>query len=519
MEPDSQDEVVAFLGDPNTHHLSSAPEKIETHGAIVFLAGEQVYKIKRNVSYPYMDFSTLEKRKAACIAEIEVNRKNAPNLYVGVIPITRDSGRLQLGGQGHVVEWAVHMRRFDETRTLDRLAINGELTPGIIDQLAGAIADNHRLAPVHLGNDAALEMEKVIDQTLAELGKRSAVLNSSLLPRLSEALRSAHRTNKKTLAARAKAGHVRHCHGDLHLGNIVLIGDSPVLFDAIEFDPSLATIDILYDLSFVVMDLCHRRLQPLACRLLNRYLWHKEKAGQDIEGLSPFPLFLALRACIRANVLATKADLTATRDQALPEIRAYLDDALTFLASARPIVMAIGGLSGSGKSTISDLLAPHFTAAPGAIQLRSDIERKRLLGVGQFTHLDAEAYDATVTQEVYDELRRSEETAIRAGRSAILDATFIREADRNGVEDIARNNHVPFLGFWLSAPSDVLKARLAVRGRDASDATVTVLEKQLRMNIGRLDWQVVDASASAAEVVNQILAHVKIADFQPAADG
>jgi aminoglycoside phosphotransferase family enzyme len=394
MEPDNQDEVIAFLGDPNTHHLSSAPKKIETHGAIVFLAGDQVYKIKRNVVYPYMDFSTPEKRKAACLAEIEVNRKNAPDLYVGTVPITRNNCRLQLGGQGHVVEWAVHMRRFDETRTLDRIAIKGELTPGVIDQLAGVVADNHRLAPVRFENDATVQIEKVIGQTLAELEKRCAGLDPNLLPRLSQSLQDAYRTNKAVLADRGRGGHVRRCHGDLHLGNIVLIEGQPVLFDAIEFDASLATIDTLYDLAFLVMDLCHRRLQPLACRLLNHYLWHSEQISQDIEGLALFPFFLALRACIGANVLAAQADLSGSRDQSSREIRAYLDSALMYLAPTRPIVMAIGGLSGSGKSTISDLLAPHFPPTPGAIQLRSDIERKRHFGVGQFIRLGSEAYSS-----------------------------------------------------------------------------------------------------------------------------
>jgi aminoglycoside phosphotransferase family enzyme/predicted kinase len=481
--------------------------KIETHGAVVFLAGENVYKIKRAVSYPYMDFSTLEKRKTACEAEISVNRRFAPDIYLGVVPIVRSASHLRLGGPGSVVEWAVHMRRFDETRTFDRLAEAGKLTNVQIDKLAATIWNDHNRARAHHDGTFPAHLEKVIHQILGELEHRCRATNPDRLPYLSRDLQAAYDSQKPLLEARVRAGHVRRCHGDLHLRNIVLIGGEPVLFDAIEFDPVIATIDTLYDLAFLIMDLCHRQSRSLACRLLNQYVW-LDNTGSEIAGLALFPLFLALRASIRAAVLAARVDITGTDEGARREIQAYLEDAWRFLRPSSPEVVAIGGLSGSGKSTIAALLAPLMGAAPGAVHLSSDIERKRLFGVAPLTRLPPAAYDAAASRNVYRSLQERQKSALTAGRSVVMEATFLDPAFREQMEQSATEHGVPFTGIWLSAPHATLEARLHARTNDVSDATRTVLQNQFQRDIGAINWHMVDASLSPDRVTESILALV-----------
>ena len=499
-----QQEVADFLSDPATHNLKTNPVRIETHASIVVLAGGNAYKIKRAVSYPYLDFSTLEKRRAACEAELSVNRKNAPDIYLDVIPITRAPGNgLSLGGTGDVVEWAVHMRRFDEAATLDHLADSGRLTRNIVDDLAAAVRRSHDSAPVNRSLDPVAQMQNVISQTSDELKERCGG-RCAFLPELLSNLQASLDQQSELIRARANQGHVRHCHGDLHLRNIAMINGKPVLFDAIEFDPALATIDTLYDLSFLVMDLCHRRLGPLGCRFLNRYLWETKGEGEEIAGLALLPLFLALRACIRAVVLAAQSELTHT-DKLWTDIKAYLADARDFLQPNPTQIVAIGGLSGSGKSSISDLLAPCLGAAPGAVQVRSDIERKRLFGVPALTRLGPEAYSQTASQDVYGVLMELAEAAARAGRCAVVDATFLHGLSRQQIEEMTRHCGASFTGIWLDAPATVLRRRIVSRSADASDATVLVLEKQLQENTAPETWHRIDASESPDGVLRQVL--------------
>jgi uncharacterized protein len=498
-----QDEVLAFLADAQSHQLNEAPVRIDTHGAIVFLAGDDVYKVKRAISYPYMDFSTLARRKAACEAEIEVNRLNAPDIYIGVVPITQDANRLRLGGSGPVVEWAVHMRRFDENATLDNLAGKNRLSPELIDGLAQIVSDSHKRSPVHQYANIAANVEQVITQTIGELRARCGRDQGDIIAKLDDLLKRNLVGHRTALIARAAGGYVRRCHGDLHLRNIVLIDRKPVLFDAIEFDETIATIDILYDLAFLVMDLLHRGFRELACRLLNRYLWASGSARDDIAGLSLLPMYLAIRACIRAAVLGAQRELTG-RAHLQADLSAYLSEALSYLNPEPAGVIAIGGLSGSGKSTISDLVAPSVGRAPGAIQLRSDIERKKRFGVAQTVRLDAAAYNDHVSDDIYSSLCELADLAIHSDRSVIVDATFLEERWRRQAAAIAQDHRAFFHGIWLTGGGALLASRLRRRGKDVSDATVSVLQSQLQENVGVLDWHRIDASQVADQVASEI---------------
>ena len=508
MDPtEDQSEVFALLADPATHGLEEAVTRIDTHGAVVFLAGRDVYKVKRAVLFPFMDFSTLEKRRAACENEIAVNKRNAPDLYLGTVPIRRGARGLELGGTGgQIVEWAVHLRRFDETKTLDRLAEKGELDLSIIAQLAEIMVAAHEHAP-RRDHGATEDFRRRLEDTVE--GLAADVFAPSAVAALRARFMAAYAENEPLLRAREGQGKVRLCHGDVHLRNIVLLDGRPVLFDAIEFDDSLATVDILYDLAFVLMDLWQRDLHVHANLLLNRYLWRCANIEQELEGLAALPLFLALRAAIRARVTAALGKLEpAAREARGREARRFLAAAEDFLTPQTTRLVAIGGFSGSGKSTLGRELAPRIGRAPGALHLRSDIERKRLFAAGEYERLPDEAYRSDISDAAYERLRRLAEIALRAGQSVIVDAVHAKPEERDALIEAAARANAPFTGLWLDAPLDALVARVAGRKDDASDATAAVVREQASQDIGRLDWARLDAGLPLSALVQEALKRI-----------
>ncbi len=496
MAQDSdQSEVFAFLGDAATYGISEPVKRIETHGAAVFLAGPDAYKVKRAVHYPYMDFSTLEKRKAACESELVINRETAPSLYLGVVPIARDGSGLHLGGRGEVVEWAVHLKRFDEEATLDRVVARGEeLESQLIASLARAVEAMHRGAPIRDGTHATHALRDALDETLDELRRAPRFVSPPLIASLGGRMTSLFDALELLLISRGRKGHVRRCHGDLHLRNIVRIDGAPIIFDALEFDDALATTDTLYDLAFLLMDLCQHGLRAQANHLLNHYLWRCADEKGEIEGLKLLPLFLALRALIRAKVTITQMQGAPDHADLKPAIQSYVNSALGFLDVAPPCVIAIGGLSGTGKTTLALALAPFIGALPGAVHLRSDVERKRLFHVGATERLAADAYAPDVSARVYAKLNEYAGAALDAGRSVILDATFRDESERTAAEVMARSCGAAVTGIWLEAPAELLLERVRARQNDASDATPRILAAQLEAAPVAIGWTRLDAS-------------------------
>lgn len=503
-----QTEVHAFLGIPGTHNLTEPIKRIDTHGAVVFLAGPNAYKVKRAVRFPFMDYSTLERRRAACEAEVAVNRPNAPDLYVGVLPITRSGGNLALGGNGEVVEWAVHMRRFDERRTLDRVAEAGALTPALIAKLARAIHVSHEKAFRREGGPATAALARYIEQNHEALTETPELFPPDRVAALTAAATSAFAAVGDLLQRRGDAGYVRRCHGDLHLRNIVLLGEEPTLFDAVEFDETIATGDILYDLAFLVMDLCERGLGSAANQLLNRYLWQSDEA--NLSALAAMPLFLSIRAAIRAKVIAAGLPhlRDAERGPAADEARRYFDCARHFLARGPARLIAIGGLSGTGKSTLATALAPQVGGPPGAVHLRSDVERKRLFGAAETQRLPAEAYAPDVTDRIYATLLRKAGLALAAGSSVVLDAVHAHPHERAKIASLAQSLGVAFQGFWLDAPVAMLLDRVKHRTADASDADARVVAEQSRYELGEIDWRRLDASKPLAALVSEVQQHL-----------
>lgn len=499
-----QSDVFAFLSDPATHGLREPVTRIDTHGAAVFLAGKDVYKIKRAVRFPFMDYSTLDRRRWACERELAVNKDNASEIYLGAVPISQDGSRLRFGGAGTVVEWAVHMRRFDENRTLDRLAGQNKLDLEIVANLAAVVVASHRHAPIAAGTNAGKALERLIEETLASLEAAPEVFSEQAVASLCHAMQQALANLVPLLSERENQGQVRRCHGDLHLRNIALIEDRPVLFDAIEFDETIATCDVLYDLAFLLMDLWTRALHRHANLLFNKYLWACDDVESQLKGLSVLPLFLSLRAAIRAKV----SILQPGREDHTREARRYLEAASSFLAPGRLDLVAIGGLSGSGKSSLAGALAGAIGRAPGAVHLRSDIERKRLLNVREFDRLPGKAYWPETTSRIYERLRDLASSALEAGHSVVIDAVHLRPEERLAVERIASRHKAHFIGLWLEAPVNMLLERVAKRAMDASDATADIVSAQAKQPTGAVDWLRVDASTPVEIIVRGALATI-----------
>jgi hypothetical protein len=500
---ETQAKVFACLADPAIYGLAASTKiaRIDTHGAVVFLAGADAYKVKRAVRFPFMDFSTLAKRHAACAHEIDVNRRNAPELYLGTLPIRQDQHGLHLGGDaGAIVEWCVHLKRFDETQTFDRLAETNALSLDLMAPLAESIALAHEHAPV--GGDGAVPMLlRRLEDTFDGLAAASDIFPAADVAVLRQKFLALFATVEPLLRKRAAAGNVRLCHGDLHLRNVVLHEGRPLLFDAIEFDDSIATCDILYDFAFILMDLWQRGLTAHANRLFNLYLWRIADIAGALEGLAALPLFLAQRAAIRARVTAALCRLEPQgRDVRIAEARRFFSAAQDFLKAAPARLVAIGGLSGSGKSTLAKEVAPSIGRAPGAVHLRSDIERKRLLKVGMHERLPAAAYQPEITAKVYDMLRQLAAIALQAGQSVIIDAVHAKTEERAALAALAAQHHVAFTGFWLEAPAAMLVARVEARDNDASDARAPVVAQQLAWELGEIDWHKLDASRPLGEL-------------------
>lgn len=503
MITEDQTSTLDFLSAPATHG-GSPVERIETHASVVFLAGTRAWKLKRAVRYDYLDFSTAERRREMCEAEVRVNRRTAPSLYRGVVAVVRKAdGSLSFDGPGVPVDWLVEMTRFDQEGLFDRLASRGALDLHLMAPLAAAIARFHRIAEPRPDHGGRAGMAWVIDGNARGFAEEGCgVLDPALADAVTADSRRALDRHAPELDRRRGAGFVRQCHGDLHLRNIVLLDGRPTLFDAIEFNDAIACTDVLYDLSFLLMDLWRRGLPQHANAVLNAYL----SEAMDFEGIGLLPLFLSCRSAVRAKTSATAARLQADpnrRRELEGMAQSYLALAATLLRPAGACLIAVGGFSGSGKSTLARALAPPIGRAPGALVVRTDEMRKRLCGVRPLTRLGPSGYTADVTRRVYGATTDRAALIVRQGHSAIVDAVFARPADREAIERVADAAKVPFLGFWLEAPEEILVERSLKRRGDPSDADPTVVRAQLAVGAGDIRWRRLDTSAGPEDVLQR----------------
>lgn len=443
---------------------------IETHISWVILAGNFAYKIKKPVDFGFLDFSTLDKRRFYCQEELRLNRRLAPDLYLDVIDI---------GDAEPPLEYAIKLKRFDDDALAGALAEHGQLSPEHIDGLADTLAAFHQAAD-RAGEFDTHGLPEAIESAIAHNFPPIAdmLTDPEDLARLRAIQTWAERQFeclRPTLLTRKREGHIRECHGDLHLGNLVAIDGRLVPFDCIEFSEDLRWIDTLSELAFIVMDLEVRILPALAWRLLNRYL----SLTGDYAGLAVFDYYRVYRATVRAKIAcltlqqAEPAQASLLTRQCLD----YLDYATRIIHKPQPILLITHGLSGCGKS----YLAMQLAEALPAIRVASDIERKRLAGFGPTDKTNTGVYSTDMTVTTYEHLRACAAYLLRAGQSAIVDATFLKVEQRARFRELAADEGVTFAILDLDAPQSLLKARIETRmktGADPSEATLDVLAAQ-----------------------------------------
>jgi len=481
--------MVQSLATPACYpHPAAAVSLVETHISFVLLAGEFAYKIKKAVDLDFLDFSTLARRRFFCEEELRLNRRLAPRLYLDVVAIGGSPQSPQLGGDGPAIDYAVKMARFPQECLAERVLARGELQAAAIDALAVAVATFHD-GIARAGTDDAYGSAAAIaapaEQNFAQIrallgaGEDAAGLSAVAARTLAEQARLAER-----FEARRGGGFVRECHGDLHLGNIVLYGNAPCIFDCIEFNPNLRWIDVMNEAAFLVMDLEVRGRADLASRFLNGYL----EAGGDYAGLPLLAWYKAYRAMVRAKVARIRAAqgglAAAERAAALADYRRYLDYAsLAMAPPSRRGLLLTHGFSGSGKSHFARMLVEHL----GAVRIRSDVERKRLHGLGALMRsgsgLETGIYAQQATEETYGRMESLARSVAQAGMTVIVDATFLKRRQRDRFRAAAQALDLPFAILDCRAPEALLRERLARRQQaaaDASEATAAVLDSQLR---------------------------------------
>jgi aminoglycoside phosphotransferase family enzyme/predicted kinase len=479
--------TIEALRDPARYpHPVEHVEVLETHISWVLLAGEYAYKIKKPVSLGFLDFSTLQLRRFYCEEELRLNRRTAPRLYLEAVPITGSEAAPWLGGRGEAIEYAVKMRRFPQEALLSRMAQDGTLSAAHIDALARATAALHAQAaraesgrPFGTAAEVLAPALQNFDQIEALIGPGEEVPE---LERLRAWTQDEHNRLRQIFAARKASGFVRECHGDLHLGNVALIDGQPTPFDGIEFSEAFRWIDVMSEVAFMVMDLTDRRLPRLAYRFLNAYL---EETG-DYAGLAVLRFYLVYRALVRAKVACIRVH---QRGVPAEEFRRgerehveYVSLARSLAGESRRALVLMHGLSGSGKTTV----AQYLVEALSALRLRSDVERKRLVGLEARARtgsaLGAGLYAADLTARTYARLAELARSVVVAGYPAVVDATFLSRAQRKTFAALARELGVPYAIADCQAPESVLRERVAAReraARDASEAGIAVLEHQL----------------------------------------
>jgi len=480
--------LIDALRNPSVYdHPVELCEVVETHISWVILTGEYAYKIKKAVDLGFLDFSTLERRGHFCAEEIRLNGRFAPHFYLERVAITGSVQTPRLNGTGQVLEYAVKMRQFPQAQQLDRLTEAGQLTDALIDRLAEEVALFHgkiEAAPAGTPYGTPETVFEPVAENFVHLDECCTTdASRQQLAILKHWCESNHQRLRATFERRKRDGSVRECHGDLHLANMFQWGDDVVLFDCIEFNPNLRWIDVVSDLAFVTMDLRDRGHPEYARRLLNRYLEHTG----DYAGLPVLAFYKVYRATVRAKVACIRlhqAKLSAAqRAEAQGDVDGYLNLAHSFTEMQPPVLLITHGFSGSGKTTLTTALLERMDL----IRVRSDIERKRLFGVGALERTDsatdAGIYSAGASEQTYTKLAELAALILESGYSALVDATFLKRSQRERFRSLALRLGAPFLLVDFRAPAHVLRQRISQRqevGTDASEATTAVLEHQLR---------------------------------------
>lgn len=480
--------LIAALLDPSAYpHPAGRVELVETHASWLLLAGGFAYKIKKPVTLPFLDYGTLAKREACCRAELALNRRPglAPDLYLDVVPIGGTPARPRIG-ELPAIEWAVRMKRFDEGGRLDHLAARDLLLPAQLTQLAESLRAFHGSAPAAASATLFGSPDQVLGaarENFFELRQLLPAVDQPAVERLARWTDGEFARRAADFAVRKDGGFIREGHGDLHLGNLVLIDGRVTPFDCIEFNEDFRWNDPASEIAFVWIDLLDHGRPGLAAWFLNAWL----EAGGDFGAMAVFRFYAVYRALVRAKVASLRAGQEPA-DAARGEFaaaRGYLDLALRIAEPPPPTLVITCGLSGSGKTTASTarLLDTEQTAAGSLLRLRSDVERKRLFGLAagdsSGSPPDGGIYTAEATTRTYARLLDLARGLLAMGWPVIVDAAFLKRAERESFSSLASGLGIGFRILATDAPPDELRRRLLARTGDASEATVAVLERQL----------------------------------------
>ena len=461
-------------------------EHLETHISDIFLTGDYAYKLKKPLNLGFLDFSTLERRRFCCEEELRLNRRLAPELYLSVVPIAGTASSPRIDGSGTIMDYAVQMRQFDQRGMLERLAASGDLTMATVDAIADQVAQFHTGLPPAAPESHYGSAAQIIAPMLQNFEQLQPLIESDAdrdtLSKLRKWTEDRHGELAELFDQRRRDGFVRECHGDLHLGNIVLVDGRVRIFDCIEFNPQLRWIDVINEVAFLVMDLIQRGYASLAYRFLNRYLEHTG----DYAGVPLLRYYMVYRALVRAKVAGMRAGQSGveatTQSRLRDKCRAHIELAQRLVNDPRPMLIIMHGLSGSGKTVLSQIALEVV----GAIRVRSDVERKRLHGLAATVRTNSGVgeglYAASAGQATYENLAALAKHIIASGSPALVDAAFLKRQQRMQFQVLAANYKVPFAILDVQASEPTLRRRVALRaaaGTDASEASEAVLERQL----------------------------------------
>jgi uncharacterized protein len=486
---DDQARLIRSLTDPRLYEPSCTGVRvIETHISFVLLTGHYAYKIKKAVDLGFLDFTTLPVRHFYCQRELELNRRLAPSIYLRVVAITGTIDRPSIGGDGPAIEYAVQMREFPQDGLLARVLERGDLTAAHIDVLASIVAAFHTSAPAAATDSRFGSAAEILDLAIANFTELAPLVEDDEGRRTIASLRRwseqehEHARRTRLFEARQRAGFVRECHGDLHLGNIALVDGEVTIFDCIEFNEDMRWGDVMADVAFLVMDMQDRGRPDFAARFLNAYL---ERTG-DYEGVPVLRFYVVYRAMVRAKVAYMRASQTPepdAREAKAAEGREYLRLASRCTTPSTPGIVITHGPTGAGKTTGSQ----GFIESIDTIRIRTDVERKRLHGLmaqaRSGSALNAGLYSAAETERTYARLAELARAVVTGGYPVVVDGTFLRRRDRDRFRRLADELDVPFAIADFVAPADTLRARVRRRretAADASEADIRVLEHQLQ---------------------------------------
>jgi aminoglycoside phosphotransferase family enzyme/predicted kinase len=482
MHPPPPALIHALLEPKRYPHPAPRVELVETHISWVLLAGDYAYKIKKPVTLPFLDFATLAQRHSYCEIELRLNRRFAPALYLDVVAISGTPEDPRFGVAGAAIEFAVKMRRFDETARLDRLCARGALTDEHLSELAQTLVSFQRVAAQAPPDSRFGNPDEILAPVLENFEELQALLPEppwqSRLAALSAWSRSEFKRLRPQFIARKTSGRVLECHGDLHLGNLALIDARVTLFDCIEFNEDFRWIDVASEIAFTFVDLLDHRLPGLACWFLNQWLSH----SGDFEAVPLMRFYASYRALVRAKVAAIRSSQAETN---MGEAHGYVVLAKQLARPPRPRLIITHGLSGCGKTAASTrLLLGDATAT--TLRLRSDVERKRLFGLapqdGSGSAVDGGIYQREADQLTYRHLLDLARKQLAAGWSSVIDAAFLRRADRAAFQALAVDAGAEFFILAPQATAAQLRERIIGRlkeGSDASEATLAVLDRQM----------------------------------------